>query len=51
MKKIILTVICLIIVFVVPIVGVSLYAANIPDVYGRTYLAAMADKYKILQLS
>lgn len=48
MKRVILTVICLIIVFVVPIVGVSLYAANIPDVYGRTYLAAMADKYKIL---
>ena len=45
MKKVIIAIICLIIVLAIPVIGLPVYAKAIPDVYGDTYLAAMADKH------
>lgn len=45
MKKILIAILSVILLLAVPIAGLPLYAAHVPDVYGFTYLAAMADKY------
>lgn len=45
MKKILAAILSVLIVLSVPIFGLPIYAASVPDVYGNTYLAAMADKY------
>lgn len=45
MKKIVAAIISVIIVLSVPVAGLPIYAAHITDVYGNTYLAAMADKH------
>ena len=48
MKKIIIAIVSVFIILCVPIIGLPLYSASVPDVYGQTYLAAMADKFSRL---
>lgn len=45
MKRIIIAVLSVILILALPVIGLPVYAAIVPDVYGATYLAAMADKY------
>lgn len=45
MKKVIIAIIAVFIAIAIPIIGLPVYAYATPDVYGKTYLAAMADKY------
>lgn len=48
MKRILTAIICALIVIAIPLIGLPVYACVTPDVYGNTYLAAMADKYERL---
>ncbi len=48
MKKILIAVLSVILILALPVIGLPVYAAILPDVYGATYLAAMADKYERL---
>ncbi|MDE5616676.1 MAG: hypothetical protein K2I78_02685, partial [Clostridia bacterium] len=45
MKRVVIAIICLIFILAIPVIGLPVYAKSIPDVYGQTYLAAMADKH------